>query len=85
MSYNFEEVVNESVKKGDLSIAIDCLEAHTSDVMKDSKNIERLINRAVTYDKFDEIQRIFKILMKNSFMFDSIDYTQGLKILINDK
>ena len=53
--------------------------------MKDSKSIERLINRAVTYDKYDEIQKIYSILSKKSFMFDSIDYTEGLKLLINDK
>ena len=85
MSYDFDEVVNNAVQSGDLHSAIDWLDDHSEEWMKDSKAIERLINRAVTYDKFDEIERIIKILAKNSFMFDSIDYTDGLKHLISDR
>ena len=53
--------------------------------MKDSKIIERLLNRAATYDEIENIERILSILRKTSFLFDSIDYTHGIRQLIKNE
>jgi hypothetical protein len=78
----FDEVVGNAIKDSKLSTAVEYLEDNTTECMKDSKAIERLLNRTATCDEIDNIERILSALRKASFLFDSIDYTHGIRQLI---
>jgi hypothetical protein len=84
MSFDFDKVVDKAIKNKDYSSAIEYLEKNSIECLKDNKVLERLLNRAATNNLYEEIEQILTILRKKSFLFDSIDYTHGLRQLIKD-
>lgn len=81
----FEQEVNDAFKNSDLKPAIDFLNDNTKEVMKDSKQVERLLTKAAMLDELDHIEAIFTSLIKASFVFDAVDYTYALRSIITDR
>lgn len=84
MSYIFPEVVETAIKNNDLAPAIAYLNENFSECNKDSKLIERLMNRAAHTNDTESIEQILAILREKAFLFDSVDYTNSIRWLIND-
>jgi hypothetical protein len=85
MSFLFEQEVNKAFKDSDLKPAINFLVECTCVETLDSKQVERLLTKAAMLNEFKHIETIFTALTKGSFLFDSIDYTYALRLIIMDR
>ena len=80
---SFREIVERSINDNKLSKAACYLKNNASLCKTDPSSISRLYNYLSTYNMVDEINDCFLALIKEAYIFDSSEYIQPLKTLIN--
>ena len=51
-------------------------------LLKEQKNVQRLLNFLSSYNMVEEIEEVFKVLLVNDYFFNSREYLDPVRVLI---